>query len=278
MTLGGILNGLWRGIDRNATHLLTIGGVIGLFAAVYFAIEGTGDAMCELDEVHMETYPEDMEPKTVAKIVCKHAWPAAASAAAATACIIGSDILATKRLSACNASYTCLSKNFAEYKAAAIGALGLGADKQIKEYQAKQKKDDILRDEPELPEGYYHFYDEFSRNDFVAPLEEVLDAQYAINRLLAEQGICTANDFYRLLPLEKVDRGDALMWDSNELSDYWGVVWIDFENERHDEPDGSVWYTIRFQQPPTIDGLIDWDAWITNQYINVKNVADEDLV
>lgn len=189
----------------------------------------------------------------------KDALPVAGAFAIGTACVILSDACNTRMLHAANTAYNNLAKNYHEYKAAVIGALGAEANKLAMKTAAEEHKPDISEDEPPLPDGTYHFYDEFSRNDFVAELADVIAAEYEFNRLFQMTGSVTINQFYDLLNAPHVERGDEKLFECDEVADWTGFVWIDFENVEHIEEDGLKWYSIHIDPYPTIDGIINWD-------------------
>ena len=75
------------------------------------------------------------------------------------------------------------------------------------------------------------------------------------------------NQFYDLLNLPHIDRGDDIGFDCGEIADWTGYVWIDFCNEEHIEEDGTKWYSININPYPTIDGVIDWDSIVNDHKV-----------
>ena len=94
----------------------------------------------------------------------------------------------------------------------------------------------------------------------MAKMEDVIAAEYEANRRLAEDGILCVNSWYDLLGICHIERGDELGWDVGELSDYFGICWLDFGNVEHVEKDGTKWYSIHYSYDPCIDGIIDPDV------------------
>lgn len=263
MKIKKLSNQLWRFLNRNSQHFLTAGGVLGLGITVYLAVDAADKWRKKAAEYANSEDFVDCHPETggiVKEAAVIFAKPAI-SAVVTVGCIVGSDVLNTKKLRASNIAYNKLSANFSEYRAAVIGALGAGANKKALEYASEKSKKEI-QTEPPMEPGQYHFYDTFSRNDFVSTLADVIEAQYNLNHDFAENGYVSANDYYRYLGAPLIERGDELGWDIGELVDYWGTYWIDFWNEEHVEEDGTKWYSIHMGQIPTIDGVIDADAWI----------------
>lgn len=246
-------------IAKAVPHIFTGVGILwfGISAAAAF---NTGAKMAkELEQA------DDFEnpPSSSIKDVVKDVLPVMGSFAIGAACVIMSDACHTRMLRATNVAYNNLSKNFQEYKAAVVGALGVEANKIASKAAADGHEPEM--DEPPLPDGTYHFYDEFSRNDFVAELADVYEAEAEYNKMFQMLGYVTINQFYDLLDLPHVDRGDDIGFDCGELVDWTGYVWIDFCNEEHIEEDGSKWYSIHINPCPTVDGVIDWDS-VMNAY------------
>ena len=249
------INQIGKAIAKNIPHLLTGVGIL------WFGISATAafDAGLKAKEIVQQS--EDA--KSAAKAMMVEVLPAVGAFVVGTSCVIMSDVASTRIIKSTEAAYKRLSANFGEYRAAVIGALGAEADKLA--CKAATDSHAPVTEEPVLQEGCYHFYDPFSRNDFVAKMEDVIAAEYYINRRLSENGFASINEFYDYLALPHIDRGNDLGWDISELSDYTGVCWIDFENVEHVEEDGTRWYSILYAYDPTIDGIIDWDA-IRSEY------------
>lgn len=243
-------------ITKAIPHIFTGAGILwfGISAMTAF---NTGAKMTK--EIAQS---DDFEnpPSSSVKEVIKEVLPVVGSFAIGAACVIMSDACSTRIIRASNIAYNNLAKNYQEYKAAVVGALGVEANKLAMKTAADDHKPEI--DEPPMPPGTFHFYDEYSRNDFVAELADVLFAEYEINRKLQSEGIVTVNDFYNMLNLPLLDHGYERQWDAGELMDFIGYPWIEFYNVEHVEEDGSKWYSIHMLQYPTVDGLIDWDTVI----------------
>lgn len=246
---------LSKGIAKAIPHIFTGAGVLWFGAATLSAFK-----------LGAKTSEEMSDKKDDAKFgeqFVKDALPVIGSFAIGTACVILSDACSARMLRASNVAYNNLTKNFQEYKAAVVGALGAEANKLAMKTSVEENAPED--DGPPIPPGHFHFYDEFSRNDFVAELADVVDAEYSFNRMFQMEGYVSINDFYDLLNLPHIDRGDDLCFDWSEVSDWNGYTWINFENLEHIEEDGSKWYSIHINPYPTIDGVIDWDS-VVNDY------------
>lgn len=249
------VNKIGKVIVKSIPHLLTGVGIL------WFGISVTAAYDAGLKAKEIVRQSEDAG--SAAKDMFVEVLPAVGAFVVGTSCVIMSDVASTRMIKATEEAYKRLASNFGEYRAAVVGALGAEADKLAR--KAATDSHAPASDEPSLPDGCFHFYDSFSRNDFVAKMEDVITAEYYINRRLSENGFASINEFYDYLELPHIDRGNDLGWDIGELSDYTGVCWIDFENVEHVEEDGTKWYSIHYAYDPTIDGIIDWDA-IRSEY------------
>lgn len=245
-------------IAKGIPHIFTAAGVLWYGIAACTAFNTGHKVMKELEKPEHERNNQND--------IAKEMLPTVGAFAIGTACVILSDACNTRMLRASTAAYNRLSKNFQEYKAAVIGALGVEANHQALKSSVEQNKPDMAE---QLEPGQYHFYDAFSRNDFVSTLEQVIAAEYDINRSLTNHGFVTVNEFYDYLGIVHIDRGDDIGWDIGELADYCGIPWLDFENVEHIEEDGGKWYSIHPVFDPTIDGVID---------SNVDWVAIKDMI
>lgn len=78
------------------------------------------------------------------------------------------------------------------------------------------------------PEGPVTFYDPFSMRYFERTINEVLKAEYCLNRNFILRGDASVNEFYRFLGLEETCDGDEYGWSQCVGFDIYGYQWIDF--------------------------------------------------
>lgn len=84
------------------------------------------------------------------------------------------------------------------------------------------------------------FYDPFSMRYFERTIDEVLEAEYHLNRNFILRGDASVNEFYRFLGLEETPDGDEYGWSQCVGFDVYGYQWIDFY---HDfvQKGGTIW-------------------------------------
>ena len=108
-----------KAISKSIPHIFTAAGIIWFGISVGSAYS-TGKKMQKTD---ISIKNEDGVKKLV-----KTALPTVGSFMIGTACVIMSDVCSARIIRASNIAYKRLAANFAEYKAAVIGACGAGAN------------------------------------------------------------------------------------------------------------------------------------------------------
>jgi hypothetical protein len=146
-------------------------------------------------------------------------------------------------------AYALLDNSYKEYRNKVEEMLGKDADSQIREELAKDKYQPVEKQDDDL----LLFYDEFSERYFESTMEDVLNAEYEINHLLAQDCGVYLNEFYDLLGIDTVDYGDYLGWSSFELVETYWYCWVEFEHQKITMDDGRECYIISMLKEPTFD-------------------------
>ena len=71
------------------------------------------------------------------------------------------------------------------------------------------------------------FYDEYGDRFFETTLEQVISAEYHLNRNFILRGYTTLNELYDFLGLEPTDYGDTVGWAVEDE-----LYWIDFNQRK----------------------------------------------
>lgn len=90
------------------------------------------------------------------------------------------------------------------------------------------------------------FYDSFSKRYFESTFQNVLRAEYYLNRNFSLGDIPSLNDFYEFLGIQKTDEGEILVWDNCEGDFYW----IDFNHIKTTLDDGMEFWVIETMIQP----------------------------
>lgn len=235
-----------RFLKRNSSTILTIIGSIGVVVTCAIAIKDTPKALKMIEKKEEETGSELTNFEKV-----KEVWPVYIptfiSCVSTITCILGSNIVNKKVQASLISAYSLLDNSYKEYRKKLIELYGDDADKKIRTDIAKDKYDDskIIGDE----EGTL-FYDECSSRYFRSTIENVLKAEYEINKKLsAIDSTVSLNEFYNLLNIPTVNYGDYLGWSSVYLFELYSYSWIEFSNEKFETDDGLEGYIISFTDP-----------------------------
>ena len=136
-----------------------------------------------------------------------------------------------------------------EKQRAAVAAGFLPAYKAYQERLSfKENEED---DESDFGEALT-FYEPVSKRYFKRTMDEVLEAEYHLNRNFILRGYAPLNEFYEFLGLEKTKDGEKLGWSQEVGGTFYGYEWIDFYHIR-----GQNYYNIHMPFAPTDDYLAD---------------------
>lgn len=183
--------------------------------------------------------------------------PSAILGASAIICMAGSTAL-DKKHQASLSSAIALGNNYAQkYKGKVKELFGVETEKEISESIDIQKPVDntfpyeswctmCFNESEDNPGTPMLFYEVQSGTFFEKTLEQVLLAEYHLNRNYILNGEVTLNDWYEYLGLDKTDTGDAAIWTPMDLGDEW----IDFNHKKKTTSDGRVYYEISLVTEP----------------------------
>ena len=234
-------------IKKNASTILTCIGGAGVVATSVMAVKATPKAM-KLIEKKKGEKGEDLTIVETVKTAGMQYIPAVVTGAATIACIFGANALNKRQQAALMSAYALLDNSYKEYKKKVDELYGEGSDQEIRDELAKDKYE-----ETEVSDGKRLFYDEFSERYFESTTEDVLRAEYNINRDLSEGGGVFLNEFYEYLGLDTVDYGDYLGWSSCELIESTWYCWIEFDHRKVVMDDGLECTIISMHFEPTFD-------------------------
>lgn len=237
---------------RNASTILTCVGGIGVVATAVVAVKDTPKAM-QLIEKKTEEKGEDLTTIEKIKVAGPVYIPAVAIGVSTLACIFGANTLNKRTQASLMSAYALLDSSYKEYKNKVEEMYGEGASALVQGEVAKDKynEDDISRDDEKLL-----FYDYFSERYFESTMEEVMQAEYDINRELHTKDYAYLNEFYDLLGLDHIQSGWDLGWSMGaSLSHYW-KTWIDFKHEKVEMEDGMECYIITMTEP-----IVDFEEY-----------------
>lgn len=242
-----LLNSAKLFVNKNGSTILTCVGGVGVIATTVMAVQATPKALCLL-EAKKEEKGEKLTAWETIETAGMTYLPTVITGVATIGCIFGANVLNKRQQAALMSAYALLDNSYKEYKKKVAELYGEDAEREVRDELAKDKYE-----ETEVSDGKRLFYDEFSERYFESTTEDVLRAEYNINRMLSEGGGVFLNEFYDELGLETVDYGDYLGWSSWEIVETLCYCWIDFSHRKVVMDDGLECTIISMHFEPTYD-------------------------
>ena len=244
------MKGIIPSLKRASPTILSCIAAIGTVATAVLAVKATPKA---IEYIQMNTgYNHDgvMEVPSKEEIV-KATWknyiPAAAVGLGTILCILSANGLNRKQQATITSAYVLLENAYKEYKNKLKDIYGEETDTEVRKAVAK----DNYTGDPDVTDGKLLFYDEYSNRYFERTMEEVIDAEYHLNREFILEGDVKLNKFYELLALPGTELGAVVGWDCESAAAFFGYQWIDFEHDLVVMDDGLECYIIHMPFAPT---------------------------
>ena len=249
-------------LKHNSSTILTAIGILGVAATSIMTAKATIKAFEIVNEEECEKKRE-LTKKEIVVLAGPSYFPAILVGASTIACILGANILNKRQQAMLSSAYALVNASFKEYKDKVKELYGEETHNNITNAIAVEKaKDshvvvsylggdcDLSIDDESEPRL---FYDEFSGRYFETTTEQVLEAEYHLNRNYILRGYADLNEFYEFLGLEKTDYGDTLGWEPLDE----GMYWIDFNHRKTVLEDGLECYVLEMPFEPMTKEYID---------------------
>lgn len=236
-------------LKRNSSTILTCVGAAGVVATAVLAVKATPKATRLLEEAKKEK-GEELTKFEVVKVAGPVYIPAVVTGVSTIACIFGANVLNKRQQAALMSAYALLNNTHKDYKKKVEELYGEDANAKIREELAK---DEYEETDISVGEHKQLFYDMFSERYFESTMEDVLRAEYEINKKISLWCGVYLNEFYELLDIPAVDYGDFLGWSSGTLMDTTWNDWLDFYHEKAIMDDGLECIIITFGVEPMYD-------------------------
>ena len=230
-------------LQRHSSTILTVVGAVGVIATAAAAVRATPKAM-KLVEQATDEKGEELTKKELFVVAAPAYIPSAAIGASTIICIFGANALNKRQQAAIASAYALADRAYKDYRGKVKELLGDETDNAIREANAKDKRDeDIVAYAPGVntlaAKGEKMlFYEDYRSKYFEASMEEVLNAEYHLNRNFALRGYSNLNEFYEFLGLEKTDFGDILGWSAGDMIEGGLMPWIEFNHHMVTMDDG----------------------------------------
>lgn len=117
-----------------------------------------------------------------------------------------------------------------------ISLCGKETDYSVEKAVAEEQraKDEGLPGFTETQTFYFEPYGKF----FESTMENVMQAEYHLNRNFILQGYVSVNDFLDFLKLEHTASGDKDGWEEFAGEAFYGYRWVDFKHRHYTTDDG----------------------------------------
>lgn len=243
---------------RNGSTILSIIGGVGVVATSIMAVKATPKALERLDQAKEEK-GEDLTRLEVVKVAGTVYIPSIVMGVGTVACIFGANVLNKREQASLMSAYALVDGAYKDYKNKVKEIHGEEAHQNIVNSIAVEKADDMFirnaylcgecdlgkeeNGEPRL------FYDMHSGRYFESTIEQVITAEYHLNRNYILRGYAYLNELYEFLGIEETDYGSVLGWAPYDD----GMYWIEFNHRKVVMDDGLECYILEMPFEPTYD-------------------------
>lgn len=233
-------------LSKHASTILTCVGGAGVVATSVMAAKATPKALALVEEAKGKN--EELTKLDYVVAALPAYIPAIVTGVSTIACIFGANILNKRAQASLASAYALLNSSYNDYRAKTVELYGDEADDKIKEGVAKDKYagDRKLKDSDKQL-----FYDDYSGRYFESTIEDVLQAEYNLNRKMALSGEAFLNDFYNELGLSETEYGNYLGWSAGQLKEMHWNPRVEFGHSKFTFDDGLECTIITLESDPT---------------------------
>lgn len=251
--------GVMRALDKHSPQILT-GFGIGLgVSTVVLAVKGTPKALKlieeELDRQNEENgtdygeYKKKLKPMEVVKTTWKCYIPAAITGTLSAACLLVSNSVNSKRITALATACTVSETALKEYKNKVIETVGETAEKEIRDSIAKDKLEQAPVSNTEViitEKGNMLCYDSLSGRYFKSDINSIESAVNKLNSQMRNDMYISLSELYYELGLSATKLSDVLGWNINH-----GQIEISFSAQIAE--DGTPCIVLDYSVAPIYD-------------------------
>jgi hypothetical protein len=225
------LGGIGRSLKNNSPAILSGIAVAGVVGTAVLAVKATPKAMEALAEERIRTphsddeiieESKDLSPKQIIQVTWRCFLPAALSAAATIACVIGANSMGARRRVALAGAYTLVDQSFRDYKDKVLEQIGPQKAGKVEDEVAKERlqRQPVSNAQVILTGiGEQLCMDTITGRYFKCDIESIRKAQNTVNQNILQNMYAPLNEFYDLLGLPSVTIGEELGWNIDNLLD-----------------------------------------------------------
>lgn len=243
-------------IKRNSGTILTIVSSIGVVASIIATSRAAPKAIRLLDEAEKDKGKKLSKPEKI-KIVAGTYLPVCLIGSATIACMVSANILSYTKQANMASAYALLDQTYKDYRRKVVQMYGEEMDHKIIEAIAVDRSKVVsisasyMGESIDLTLDKYStqsilWYEEHSKRFFEATLNQVLSAEYHLNRNYILRGYASINELYEFLGLEPVEWGESLGWEPLDEGEFW----IEFNHFKAKLEDGTEFYILELPFEP----------------------------
>lgn len=246
-------------LKRNASTILTGIGGVGVIVTAVLAAKATPKAIKAVEEAKEEK-GDDLTKAEIVIAAAPAYIPAAVMGMSTIACVFGANVLNKQHQAALMSAYALVDTSYKKYRGKLKELYGEEAHEKIVEAIAVEKAEekyvygsyfgsgcDLSSDERTGDQVL--FYDEYSKRYFESTIEQVMNAEYHLNRNYVLRGYAVLNELYDFLGLEPTEYGSIMGWAPLDE----GMYWIEFNHRHVVDDDGLEYYMLEMPFEPCID-------------------------
>lgn len=227
-------------------EILSVGATIGIGATAYFTHKATKAEVLLQNEGKMT----DLEPTETIETYARLYWPAVIAGIGSISCLWGAHIIDKRREANLLTAYMALGHAFEKYRE----TVKMNVDNETyckieDEYKAEVMSGTMVTDDLLL------FFEPHYGKFFNASMQDVLKAEYEVNREMALSGASSFATFLDSLGVYPIVGSDQIGWSLDAGMAFYGYGWIEFIHEKGRTDDGLEYYYIKMPFEPTPDYL-----------------------
>lgn len=246
-------------IKRNSATILSFMAIAGVVATAVTTAKATPKAITALENGR-KTKGEELTTVEKAKTAIPIYIPSIITGAATIMCILGSNVLNQHSQASITSAYALTNQAYQDYRQKVREMYGEETDHKIIEAIAVDKAEhmhitasylsgDCDTSLEDNNGNQVLWYDKYSKRFFEASLEQVLTAEYHVNRNYILRGYNVLNELYDFLGLEPTDFGSEMGWAPTDEGEYW----IEFNHRKAQLDDGTVFYILEMPFEPRVN-------------------------
>ena len=244
-----------RFLRLNASTIMTGIATVGVIATSITTAKATVKAVRLLDS-KKSSQAEPMSTGEIIKLTAPIYISTFVMGASTVACLLSANAFNRRQQASLVSAYTIVNSSYRSYRNKVRELYGEEAHEKIVNEIAIEKAEEIAVYTETigifgnlLPADYVTsamvFFDEYSGRFFESTIEQVVIAEYSLNRNFTQRGYAYLNEFYEFLGLEKTDFGQTVGWVIEDE-----IYWIDF-NHRMAKTDAMEYIDIEILFEPT---------------------------